>query len=786
MTTFKTKYNRRSFLKVSAATSGGMVLGFSWFASCNPTAPAPMKGMPEAWFDINAYLKIGENGLVTIMSPNPEIGQNIKTSMPMIIAEELDVAWRDVIVEQAPLNTDWYTRQVAGGSQSIRHGWESLRMAGATARKMLLEAAAKRWEVEASTLSVADGIIKNAKNETLGYGDVAADAANIEVPEEATLKDPKDFKIIGKSKTNVDLTKIITGQSLFGLDYKREGMEYAVVLRPPAFGQKLVSVDDADAKKVNGVTEVIKFGDKVAVLATSTWAAMKGKKALKAEWKQASVSESTTYHSSEMKAVLAKEPTKVARNNGDVEKAFAEADEVMERTYEAPFLPHNCMEPMNFFAHVTDEKVDMMGPIQTPQWTQSRVAGALGMIDQKSDGPTRQAALAKIKIGMTRMGGGFGRRLYGDFALEAAVISQKSNKPIKVVYTREDDMTAGTYRPASVYKIKAAIKDNQITGYQLNEVCFNGNMYGIIPNFFPAGAIENYQVNNFKIDSNITTGAWRAPYTNFLASAEQGFFDELAEKLGKGAVDLRLELLANADKVHKKADADFGEELKTKEAAFNTAKEALEALQKQDAPDEKILKVFNKSFEDAKEAFKEIEGKINNIKGNYEPNRMIDVMKLVVEKGNWDKEEAGIHKGLSLYYCHNTYVAQIAHLRMIDDKPKVEKITCAVDCGIVINPVAAINLIQGGVIDGVGHSMYSNFSFKDGQPEMQNFDKYRLIRMKEAPKVDVHFVENGIDPTGLGEPTLPPVGAAIANALYKATGKRLYKQPYIGSLNPLG
>jgi isoquinoline 1-oxidoreductase beta subunit len=783
MTTFKTKYNRRSFLKLSSAAGGGMLLGFSWLASCNPTAEQ-IKAMPENWFDINAYLKIGENGLVTIISPNPEIGQNVKTSMPMIIAEELDVSWSDVIVEQAALNTNWYQRQVAGGSQSIRKGWQSLRMAGATARQLLVETAAKRWDVSADGLSVSDGVITNKKGEKLTFGELAEEASKGEVPAEATLKSPKDYKIIGQSKGNVDIDNIITGKPLFGLDYKREGMVYATALRPPAFGQKLVEFDDKAARAVSGVTDVIQFGDKIAVLATSTWAAIKGKKALTAKWEQDTKAENTADHDAQMMAAFGSRKGKEYRSDGDVKKAFAEADELMERVYEAPFLPHNCMEPMNFFAHVTDKGADLHGPIQTPEWTRSQIANLLGYMPEKANEADRKTALEKVKIGMSRMGGGFGRRLYGDFALEAAEVSQKSGKPIKMIFTREDDMTAGTYRPSSKYKMTAAIKDGQLTGYQIEEAAMVQNMYPSFAQNFPAGAINNFRMENHMVESNITIGAWRAPYTNFLASAEQGFFDELAEKLGQDPVDFRLELLENAKKNYKRADDEFGAAFKTATAAVEKEEANLNAAKAEEATTK--IAMNEKALEKAKEAKNKIEGKINAIKGSYEPDRIIGVIKLAAEKANWKKEEAGVYKGFSVYFSHNTYVAQVAHIEKVNNIPVVKKVTCVVDCGIVINPNSAKNLIQGGVIDGIGHAMYGDFSFKDGFPQASNFDKFRLIRMNEVPEVEVHFVESEIDPTGLGEPTLPPAGGAIVNALYRATGKRLYKQPYVNEVKVLG
>lgn len=707
--------DRRSFLKVTTAVGGGMLIGFNWMG-CKSDAVVKELSLPypNEWVDFDAFIKIGDTGLVTIMSPNPEIGQNIKTSMPMIIAEELDVAWKDVIVEQAPLNTDWYTRQVAGGSQSIRQGWESLRKTGASIRQMLVETAAEKWEANPKDCAVKDGVITHVDGRSLGYGELATEASKREIPEEPTLKDPSEFTIIGQSKGNVDMDGILTGKPLFGIDFKREGMSYATALRPLAFGQELKSFDDTDAKKVNGVQEVIQFGNKIAVIADNTWAAIKGKKALKAEWVQKEKAEDSDYHTNTLKEYLQKKSDKPRRVDGNVDQAFAESDLVIERTYEAPFLPHSCMEPMNFFANVTEEGAELIGPIQTPQWTQQRVADLL------------EIDLEKVSIDMTRMGGGFGRRLYGDFALEAAEVSKLAKKPIQMIFTREDDMLAGTYRPASAYRFKVGIKENQVIAYHLTEACFNGQMFGSMPNNFPCGAIENYRVDSHSIESNITTGAWRAPYANFLAFAEQAFLDELAEKLEKDPVQFRLDLFAKAK------ENPVGEE------------------------------------------------------HNYEIDKFVGVINLAAEKAGWNKEAENKNLGFCAYYSHNTYVAEVAEVHMVDGLPQVKKIHCAVDCGIVINPNAAINQIEGGIIDGIGHAMYSDFVFKKGQSQSNNYHQYRLIRMPEIPEIDVHFVKSNNDPTGLGEPTLPPAGGAVANAIYRTTGKRLYKQPFIKSLENLG
>lgn len=710
-----------------------MALGFSWLAGCTPAAPAEETiAMPDSWFDINAFLKIGDNGVVTIMSPNPEIGQNVKTSMPMIVAEELDVDWKKVVVEQAGYDNKKYTRQLAGGSQSIRQGWKGLRMAGATARRMLLEAAAKEWNVSVEELTTENGVIKHAASgQSIGYGEIASAAAGIEVPEEVALKDPKDFKIIGTSRKNVDGLKIAKGEPLFGLDTQREGMLIAMIEHPPAFGMKLKSLDADAAKAMPGIKDVITintepegfnrqwsdvnaFPELVAVVGETTWQVMKAKKALKVEWEKDSKLESSADHEATLAGLVDKSTKEAARKDGDPEAAFKNAAKVIERTYNAPFLAHNTMEPMNFFADVKEDSAELIGPIQTPEFLSKTVASVLGMTEDQ------------VSIMMTRMGGGFGRRLYGHFGTEAAVISQKMKAPIKLVYSREDDMTQGTYRPAYKVTYRAALdENNNLIGFHVRGAGTHGSP--VFANRYPAGTVDNYLAENHTKESNISTGAWRAPRSNFIACAEQSFLDEVAEAAGKDPIDFRLELFDRAIK------DPVGE------------------------------------------------------KNDYDAERYAGVLKLVKEKSGWGQEQPGVYRGVSAYFCHNSYVAQVVDVVMKNNRPKVQKVWCAVDCGIVVNPGAALNQIEGGIVDGIGHAMYSGLTFKDGQTEQKNFDSYRLIRHAEAPaEIETFFVDNGIDPTGLGEPSLPPVGAAVANAMAKATGERLYTQPFVKDKKILG
>jgi isoquinoline 1-oxidoreductase subunit beta len=750
MSKVKTGMGRRSFIKNVSLAGGGLIIGFNWLA-CKRAAEERGEDlaleMPDEWFEMNGYLKIGDNGVVTIYSPNPEIGQNVKTSMPMLVAEELDVDWNNVIVEQAPLNTDLYSRQIAGGSQSIRQGWEPLRMAGATARQMLLMAAANEWDVPVSELSVEKGVITHTGSDrSIGYGEIAKAAAQIEVPAEVVLKEKNNFKIIGTSRKNVDAKKIVTGQPLFGLDVHRDDMLIAMIVQPPAFGMTYKSMDAERVKDMPGIrdvfpintypddmerewSDVTSFPQLVAVVGDSTWQVMQAKRALKIEWdlkpelveeieileKPQALRDSGGLENSEIHKTLmtdvGPEKSEVVRKDGDPEAAFKNAARVIERSYSCPFLAHNCMEPMNFFANVTNDKAELLGPIQTPEFAEKSISKRFGM------------DLENIEIQMTRMGGGFGRRLYGNFLVEAAVISHKIGAPVKLVYSREDDMTNGVYRPAYQVTYKAALDgNNNLTAFHVNA----GGMgeSPLFPNRFPAGAIDNYLAESWTVESEISIGAFRAPRSNFIAGAEQSFLDEVAEEMGQDPIQFRLDLLKRAQ------NDPVGE---------------------------------------------------NN---DYDPARFAGVLELVRDKSGWDNGSSGSSRGVAAYYCHNSYVAQVLDLNMKNNEPVIDRVVCAVDCGLVVNPDAAINMVEGGTVDGIGHALYSELSFENGITQQSNFDTYRLIRHREAPKkIDVHFVENGLDPTGLGEPPSPPVQGALANALYKATGKRIYKQPFYPEIN---
>ena len=727
MTLVNTRYNRRSFLKISAA-GGGMMIGFGWLTGCTSTASLEAQDrVPNEWFDINGYIKIGSNGMVTIFSPNPEIGQNVMTAMPMIVADELDVKWENVVVEQGTLDEDAFKNpQFSGGSLSVMLGWNALRMAGAAGKHMLKEAAARHWGVSAADLIVSEGIIsEKSGSRSIGYGEIASKAVGIEVPAELTLKERKDYTIIGTAKRNVRGRHIITGEPQYGLDFQREGMKLAMIHQPPAFGQRIVDFNVEEIKAMPGVLDAFMidtshdgaswsantaFNRLVAIVGDSTWQLMKAKKAIEANYQTISAPENSETHRERMRKGLESGALIEERHDGDAESAFETAAKVIERTYTAPFMAHNALEPMNFFAHVTDQGAELVGPTQTPKELEKEVASFLDM------------PLENVTVAMTRIGGGFGRRLFNHYGIEAAAISKQAGLPVKLIYTREDDMTQGSYRPPYISTYKAGLDaDNNIVAFSVKGLSLSDwrPEGAVFPNRFPAGAVENYSAVKRDLSTNISQCAWRAPRSHFTGAAEQSFLDEVAEVAGKDPIEMRLELFERA---------------------------------KSDPVGEKY---------------------------EYDADRYAGVLKLIREKAAWGDEKPGVYRGVSAYFCHNTYVAEVMDIVVENNKPVIDKVWCAVDCGIVVNYEGAKQQIEGAVVDGIGHALVGEQTFEDGIPTHQNFNTYQIPRHPLAPReIEVFFVENEVSPTGLGEPGLPPAVSALANALYKATGTRFYRTPF--------
>lgn len=698
-----TTYSRRNFLKVSALSGGGMLISFSLF-----NLPAEAKPLEEMVFAPNAYIKIGADGTIVLFSPNPEIGQGVKTSLPMIIAEELGVDWKKIQVELAPLDSKM-GRQTAGGSGSVRGRFTELRTVGATAREMLTTAAAQQWNVPVTECTVENGeVIHKASGKKLSYAALASAAAKLEVPAKPTLKDPKEFKLIGTRVNDVDAHKIVTGQPLFGIDTRKEGMLYAMVSRAPAYGKTLGEVNDAAALKIEGVKKVVKIKNAVAVLATSTWAAKKGRDALVIQWNAGGKLENSAEHFATFKTLLEKPaPTAPTRNDGDVDAAKQGAVKVLDVTYEIPTLSHGQMEPLNFYANVQNGKVELFGPTQVPGSVRSEVSKQLGIAEEN------------ITISSPRQGGGFGRKLMTDNGVEAALISAAAQSPVQVQWTREDDMQNDFYRPAEMWRYRAALSADNLLSWHQSGI---GIGRGVRGDSYVAGCISNYRAEGQGLTSNTPTGWWRAPGANTLAYVAESFMDEVCTALKKDPVAFRLELF--------------------------------------------------------KKAKQEPVGKIN-----YDPEKYKNVVELVAKMSNWGTKTPGVFRGFSTWFSFGSYVAQVVEVQMVAGQPKIRKVFCAVNCGRVINLSGAENQVQGSIIDGISHAMFPKVTFVNGAVAETNFNTYKFLRMKDAPlEIDVQFVESDEAPSGLGEPALPPVAAALANALFAATGKRLRKLPFADQL----
>jgi isoquinoline 1-oxidoreductase beta subunit len=466
----------------------------------------------------------------------------------------------------------------------------------------------------------------------------------------------------------------------------------------------LKSFSADDVKKMPGIIDVVSFKNKVAIVGKSTYEIMQARQNLTCSYGSEAPLESNDTHQAWFDAGMKSDKATVQRKDGDFAKAISEAAKVIEATYECPFISHSPMEPMNFFADVKPGSVLLAGPTQVPQPAQKAVATLLGVPE------------ITIQVELTKMGGGFGRRLSNDFALEAAELSSIIKKPVLVMWTREDDMGGGTYRPAVRYHFKAGIDaKGNLTAFYLRGVGLNAGNSTRQDNF-PVGAIDNVLIESVDQKSAVTTGPWRAPITNFLGFAEQAFLDEVAEAAGKDPIQMRLDMLTR---------------VKTNPV-----------------------------------------GKIT-----YEPDRFAEVIKQVAEKSQW-KKKSGVHQGFSVYYSHFSYVAQVAEVQVKNGKAQVTQVTAVTDCGEVINLSGAENQVKGAIIDGMGHAMFAKLNIQSGVTSPTNFNAYRMIRGNEVPKIDAYFVDNGISPTGLGEPALPPTGGSIANAIYAATKKRFYKQPF--------
>lgn len=722
--------SRRDFLKKVTIASAGLVIGIS------SDSNSILQGQPlPSSFEPNAFLKIGSDGSIVIISKNPEIGQGIKTSLPQIIAEELAVDWKTIVVQQGILDQR-LGQQGAGGSTGIKNNFVNLRKAGAAAREMLIEAAALQWAVSKETCFANEGyVINRSTNEKLSYAQLAVAASKLKLPENPKLKEVESFTVIGKPLPGVDNQKIVTGMAEFGLDSRPKGMSVAIIRRCPVFGGRIKSVDDSQTFKISGVEKVIRIDPTkdpaqlvsgVAVIAKNTWSAMKGCNALVIEWESdPGLLDNDHGLHNQFDANIHKKG-EVIRDDGDVDKAFSESSKAIERIFEVPLLAHASLEPQNYIADVRSDSVEVWGPTQSP--------GLVRFFAVQLTGIARD----KVKVSMTRSGGGFGRRLAADYACEAVYLSKAIGKPIQVVWTREDDMTHDFYRPAGKYKLKAAFdQQNRLVAWHLaasstargtfalpvaNQPPPPAYQTEVFPDGFPAGLVPNFRMEYTPVASRVPRGFWRAPGHNVTAWIDQSFIDDAAHLAGKDPVEMRLELLGAE---HKQMPyRDHG------------------------GP-------------------------------TYNTHRLTNVISLLAEKVSWrHTPPKGISRGFACHFMFGAYVAMVVTVSV--QKPgsiTIEEINVMADCGIVINPSSARNQLEGGIMDGLSAALGQAIHIEDGAAKEKNFDSYKLLRMKNAPQINVHFVPSNESPEGLGEMSLPLVAPALCNAIYAATKVRITKLP---------
>ena len=726
-TSFNVSLNRRQFLRVTSLAGGGLLLGAWLDFGRDGVLEAAEAPNAAGEFSPNAFIRIAPNGVVTIMAKNPEVGQGIKTMLPMLIAEELDVDWTAITIEQAMSEPAKYGSQVAGGSTATPVNWEPLRKAGAAGRQMLVAAAAQAWSVPAAECTTASGVVYHrASKRQMTYGALATAAAAMPAPDMATvvLKDPKTFKIIGKPMSGVDNQKVVTGQPLFGIDVTVPGMLYATYEKCHVFGGKAVSANLDEIKGLPGVKNafIIEGGtvlngllSGVGIVADSWWAAKSARQKLRVTWDEGTTAQqSSASFAAKAKELFAQAPARVLRTDGDVNAAFASAAATVEATYEYPFLAHATLEPQNCTAHFKDDAVEIWAPTQNPQSGRVLVSKTLNIAEKD------------IAIHITRSGGGFGRRLNNDYMVEAVMISKLAGAPVKVLWTREDDIQHDFYRPAGFHKLKGAVDaSGKPTAWQNHFVSFSNNGTDFVASAgmdgaeFPATSIPNFSVGVSTMPLGVPTGFLRAPGSNALSFVMQSFIDEMAHAAKKDQVQFRLDLLA-----------------------------AMPA-----------------------------EGP----RGVMVASRMKGVLELVAQKSGWGtrKLPKGTGMGVAFHFSHRGYFAEVVEASVSKaGAVTVNKVWVAGDVGSqIINPSGAINQVQGSVIDGISEALTQEITIEGGKTKQSNFHDFQLIRLNQVPVVEVHFRTTDYPPTGMGEPALPPVVPALCNAIFAVTGKRIRSLP---------
>lgn len=697
----KKKQTRREFIKVVSVSGGGLILA-TYIPFNNLFAKT---GDDPKIFSPSVYLKIDSNGVVTVIVHRSEMGQGVKTALPMLIAEELEVDWENIVIEQADADTK-YGSQSTGGSTSVRRNWEPLRVAGATAREMLILAAANKWKVNTSECFAENGFVINKKtNKKFSYGELVEDASKLPVPQNVKLKDPKDFKLIGKRIHRVDTPDKIYGKAKFGIDVVIPGMYYAALSRCPSFGGKVKSFNAVKAKQIKGVIDFVQISNGVAVIADSTWNAFKGRDALEIDWDFGPYANVNTENIRNEMLKHIKEEGAEFESRGNVHQSI-EGEKFIEAIYEVPFMAHAPMEPMNCVAKYENGKVELWAPTQNPQNAKSEVAKALGLSEND------------VTVHVTLMGGGFGRRLVSDFAIEAAEISKASGKAVKLTWTRKEDMKFGYYRPPSMHVLKGSVsKDGKplkfyhhVIAPSIRQMRFDKNLTAEKSEIREGTVDLEYQIPNLKITgtlvpTHVPISWWRAVYNSQNPFAVESFIDELAYAAGKDPYEFRKQMLP-------------------------------------------------------------------------EDSRLLNVMNIAIEKSGWyNKLPEGKGRGLAISYGYESYCAEVAEVSVINNKLKVEKYTAVIDCGVVVNPDIVEAQMEGAIAFALSAAMKGEITIKNGGVEQNNFDDFEILFYDEMPVVDVHIVQNNFKVGGVGEVGIAACAPALCNAIFAATGKRIRKLP---------
>jgi len=733
--------SRRSFLRNTALTSGGLLLGL-YVNEVNSAVHHVARPEPahDNAFRPNAFIRIDHDGLVTLISKQPEIGQGIKTSLPMVIAEELEVAWQDVLIVQGDLDPA-YGSQSAGGSRSTPTNYEEFHRLGATARTMLIQAAAQIWKLPAEELVARNSAVHHlGSGKQLSYGKLAATAAKLPVPsaDAVKLKNPLDFRLLGTRIGGVDNPGIVTGKPLFGIDVQLPGLLYASYVKSPAFAGKVVSANLDEIKRLPGVRDVfIVEGTAnlkgllpgVAIVADSTWAAFSARKQLNVVWDEGSVATQSWAGFTGKAQELFKQPGKdVLRNDGNIAQALAGAAKTVEATYSYPFISHASIEPQNATAWYKDGSIEILAPTQNPEAGQKIITETFGIPKDK------------ITLHITRSGGGFGRRLIPDYIVEVAAIAKQVKGPVKLTWTREDDLQHDQFRAGGFHFLRGGLDAaGKAIAWHNHFVTFShpvfkdgkaslelGSGANLSGDEFPGRWVKNCLIEQTPLECGIPMGPWRAPRSNVLAWVYHSFIDELAHAAGRDPLAFRLELLG---------DKGF-----------------LPGTGEQGIP--------------------------------YDVNRMKHVLQHAAAQAGWGKKKfpRGQGQGIAFHFSHRGYIAQVAEVTVSKDgKLKVDKVVVSTDIGAqIVNLSGAENQVQGSVIDGLGALIFQELNIEKGRIVQSNFGDYPMIRIADAPtQIDVHFLKTEFPVTGLGEPALPPLAPAVCNAIFAATGIRVRQLPLL-------